>query len=411
MFVEITNDPRPYAWGSDAAIADLLGRERSGGPEAELWLGAHPGSPSRIVDPRATGGSADLAEWVARDPGAALGEGSDGRLPFLLKLLAAASPLSLQAHPDPEQARAGFAREEALGVPRDAPTRNYRDDSAKPELIVALRDGFDALCGFRDPAAARELFAAIGAAAIGAGAAAEGGQAGAAAFEPLLTRLDGPDPLRNAFEWLSGESSALVDTVCAVAERAKGTAADRAEFETVRFLADEYPGDAGIAISLLLNRVRLAAGEALFLPAGNIHAYLGGLGVELMSSSDNVLRGGLTPKHVDVAELMSVLVFERLPVPYLVPSSPAAGLSVFDPEGVELALARLTGEAVEATLRPVGAAILLCAAGAFTVSGAGAERAIERGQSLLATPDEGALTLSGTGDLFVASSALTGLHQ
>lgn len=406
MFVEITNDPRPYAWGSDAAIADLLGRERSGGPEAELWLGAHPGSPSRIVDPRATGGSADLAEWVARDPGAVLGEGSDGRLPFLLKLLAAASPLSLQAHPNPEQARAGFAREEALGVPHDAPTRSYRDDSAKPELIVALRDGFDALCGFRDPAAARELFAAIA-----DGAAAKGGRAEAAAFEPLLARLDGTDPLRNAFEWLSGEGSALVHAVCTVAERAKGTAADRVEFETVRSLAAEYPGDPGIAISLLLNRVRLAAGEALFLPAGNIHAYLGGLGVELMSSSDNVLRGGLTPKHVDVAELMSVLVFEPLPVPYLVPSSPAAGLSVFDPEGVELALARLTGEAVEATLRPVGAAILLCTAGAFTVSGAGAERAIERGQSLLATPEEGALTLSGTGDLFVASSALTGVHR
>lgn len=405
MFVEITNDPRPYAWGSDAAIADLLGRERSGGPEAELWLGAHPGSPSRIVDPRATGGSADLAEWVARDPATVLGEGSDGRLPFLLKLLAAASPLSLQAHPDPEQARAGFAREEARGVPRDAATRSYRDDSAKPELIVALRDGFDALCGFRDPAAARELFAAIAddAAAIS--------EAEAVAFGPLLIHLDGPDPLRNAFEWLSGEGSALVHTVCTVAERAKGTAADRVEFETVRWLADEYPGDPGIAISLLLNRVRLAAGEALFLPAGNIHAYLGGLGVELMSSSDNVLRGGLTPKHVDVAELMSVLVFEPLPVPYLVPATPAAGLSVFDPEGVELALARLTGEAVEATLRPVGAAILLCTAGAFTVSGTGSERAIERGQSLLATPDEGALTLFGTGDLFVASSALTGVHR
>lgn len=405
MFVEITNDPRPYAWGSDAAIADLLGRERSGGPEAELWLGAHPGSPSRIVDPRATGGSADLAEWVARDPGAVLGEGSDGRLPFLLKLLAAASPLSLQAHPDPEQARAGFAREEALGVPRDAATRSYRDDSAKPELIVALRDGFDALCGFRDPAAAHELFAAI------ADRAAAIGEAEAAAFGPLLTRLDGPDPLRNAFEWLSGEGSALVHTVCTVAERAKGTAADRVEFETVRWLANEYPGDPGIAISLLLNRVRLAAGEALFLPAGNIHAYLGGLGVELMSSSDNVLRGGLTPKHVDVAELMSVLVFEPLPVPYLVPATPAAGLSVFDPEGAELALARLAGETVEAALRPVGAAILLCTAGAFTVSGAGSEHAIERGQFLLATPDEGALTLSGSGDLFVASSALTGSHR
>ncbi|GMA27996.1 type I phosphomannose isomerase catalytic subunit [Arenivirga flava] len=148
MLIPISNMPRDYGWGSRTLIAEALGRPAGDGPEAELWLGAHPGSPSRIDEPALTGGAADLAEWIEADPASA---GVD-RLPFLLKLLAAAAPLSLQAHPSPEQAREGFERENALGIPLDAPHRNYKDASAKPELVVALSERFEALSGFREPA-------------------------------------------------------------------------------------------------------------------------------------------------------------------------------------------------------------------------------------------------------------------
>ena len=166
MFVPIANTPRPYEWGSKTAIAEVLDREPSGEPEAELWLGAHPGSPSRILTPEHTGGARDLAEWIAEDPTSALGDFAEGgRLPFLLKLLAAAAPLSLQAHPTLEQAREGFARENEAGVPLTAPDRNYKDAFPKPEVIVALSDSFDALCGFRPVSEFRAMVGALLAAA------------------------------------------------------------------------------------------------------------------------------------------------------------------------------------------------------------------------------------------------------
>ncbi len=379
MFVSISNTPRDYAWGSTTAIASYLGTTPSGRPEAELWLGSHPGSPSRVADPTQTGGHESLAGWLD--------------LPFLLKVLAAASPLSLQAHPTTEQAIAGFERENSAGVPLDAPNRNYRDASAKPELIVAVEDGFEALCGFREPEAAREVFTLI--AHRGEGP----------AFEPLLQRLNGPEPMRAAFEWFVAAEHgelAVLDNLCIAAAEAEGTDHDRDEFAVVRTLAAEYRGDPGIAISVLLNHVRLSAGEALYLPAGNIHAYLRGIGIELMASSDNVLRGGLTPKHVDVAELMSVLDFGSMPVPYLHPDR-QPGLDLYRPEEAPLALARVTGP-VE--LQPDGPAIVLCANGPVTVTGSLASQVLGRGESTLVTADEGALRFDGTGDVWVAAAGL-----
>ena len=379
MFLGITNTPRDYAWGSASAISTLLGTAPTGRREAELWLGSHPGSPARILDPASAGGHEALAGFID--------------LPFLLKVLAAASPLSLQAHPTTEQAREGFARENAAGIALDAPTRNYRDASAKPELIVAVADGFEALCGFREPAAAREVFELI--AHRGEGP----------AFQPLLERLNGPDPMRAAFEWFTAAEHgelAVLDNLCTAATEAEGTDHDRPEFAVVRRLAARYPGDPGIAVSVLLNYVTLRAGEALFLPAGNIHAYLSGLGIELMASSDNVLRGGLTPKHVDVAELMTVLDFAPLPVPYLPPES-VEGAQIYAPAGVPLALAHVTGPA---TLRPDGPAILISVGGTTTVTGALTSATVRRGESWLITGDEHVLTFAGDGDLYLAASEL-----
>ncbi|MES2092861.1 MAG: mannose-6-phosphate isomerase, class I [Actinomycetota bacterium] len=401
MFVGITNSPRPYAWGSATAIAQLLGRETSGGPEAELWLGAHPGSPSVILDPMQTGGAADLAAWIAADPETTLGRyAASGRLPFLLKVLAAASPLSLQAHPTLEQARAGFERENALGIALENPERNYKDAFPKPELIYALSPAFDALCGFRPLDEVRALISAL----IDASRLLEDPQP--QPLEDLLASLSGTDAaLPVTFEWLIGRRTGvatLVSLVTALASR--GVAGFEAEMATVSQLASEYPGDPGIVICLLLNRVTLAAGEALYLPAGNIHAYLGGLGVELMAASDNVLRGGLTPKHIDVPELIDVLDFTPAPAPYLHSTSPSEGVAAFTPDAADFELLRIDGMFLDASVAITGPAIALCTAGELSISGAASSVSLVLGDAVYITPDEAGLRFTGSGTVFVATT-------
>ncbi|MCU1635164.1 MAG: manA [Cryobacterium sp.] len=434
MFVGITNTPRNYAWGSTSHIAELLGREPSGAPEAELWLGAHAGSPARIIDPSLAGGAGTLDAWIAASPdlalgseyaGAAGGGESQPRLPFLLKVLAAAHPLSLQAHPSPERARAGFELENEAGIPLDAPDRNYRDPYHKPELIVALSDRLEALCGFRDPDTIRAILEELRA----LDAATDDPQP--AALGALESRLTGADPLRDAVDWLlrdgrgedSGEVAWLIQRVVTLARQAVYLAEGGATvdflpaFVTVGELAAHYPGDPGIVISLLVNRVSLKRGEALYLPAGNIHAYLDGLGVELMTASDNVLRGGLTPKHIDVDELLDVLDFTPLPVPYLpsVPMSP--GVSVFRPDVPDFELVRIvsspdrTDESPSAAGVPMrqvtlaGPGIMLCTSGRFLVAGGKSSAELKRGEAAYITPDEGTLTFAGAGEVFLATTA------
>lgn len=310
MFVEITNSPREYAWGSTTAIPALQGRAATGRPEAEVWFGTHPGSPARA-------GDRDLREIA-------------GELPFLLKLLAAGSPLSLQAHPTTAQAQAGFARENAAGIPLDAPRRNYKDPHAKPEMIYALSDEFRALCGFRPVAETRAL---LDAAAPG-----------------LLPTLRTDADIRPVFEWLLSGDPEVAATVAEVA--AAAPEADGDSWRTVRGLVAAYPGDPGIAISLLLHTVVLRRGEALYLPAGNIHAYQEGFGIELMGPSDNVLRGGLTRKHVDVAELLSVLDFRPLPAP-LLSGVVEGGVTTFAPPGAGWRLQVVAGATVPAGERGI----------------------------------------------------------
>jgi len=365
VFVRIGNAPRDYAWGSRTAIAELTGREPSGGPEAELWLGTHPGSPARLED------------------GRPLLEEAGAPLPYLLKLLAAAEPLSLQAHPTPAQAAAGFARENAAGVPLDAPTRNYKDDRHKPELIYALSEPFRALSGFRTTAETRAVLAADPSPEVA----------------DLAARLDSDAAIRPVFEWLITRGEGVDALIAAVS----ASSAEGLSWDTVRLLARYYPGDPGIAISLLLHTVALHPGEVLYLPAGNIHAYLEGTGIELMAASDNVLRGGLTPKHVDVPELLDVLDFRPLPAPYLAPVELAGGVRVYRPDVPDFQLA-IVGEAAlaaGATVPLPGPAIALALHGRVELEGLGA---LEPGQAAYLA-DLDAISVRGSGLLAVASPA------
>ncbi|WIB35260.1 mannose-6-phosphate isomerase, class I [Curtobacterium sp. MCJR17_043] len=282
MFLGITNTPRDYAWGSVSAIPELLGRTVTGVPQAELWLGAHAGSPSVVVNPAMVGGADTVLDWITAEPETALGTDRSG-LPFLLKVLAAAAPLSLQAHPTPEQAREGFDREEAAGVPLDDPARNYKDPFPKPELVVALSERFEALSGFRPVADALAEVEVL--------------DAGSGRLGPLVVHLQ--HGLEDTVRWLEETDDSARAVIGAVGHLAtEAVAAAGADGRvtpntaTAADLARAYPEDPGVVVSLLMHRVTLARGEAMYLPAGNIHAYLDGLGIELMAPSDNVLRGG-----------------------------------------------------------------------------------------------------------------------
>ncbi|MDH6576353.1 mannose-6-phosphate isomerase, class I [Kitasatospora sp. MAP5-34] len=315
----LVNTVRPYAWGSATAIPELLGREATGEPQAELWMGAHPGSPSHVDR---GSGERSLAELIAEDPQRELGTDAVDKfgpsLPFLLKVLAAGAPLSIQAHPDLAQARAGFAAEEAQGVPIDAPHRNYKDANHKPELICAL-DEFEGLCGFRHPADAAALLESLDAPTL----------------TPLIELLrDKPEAealsqaLATILSMTGDTAAATVAEVRAAVERA-AEADPHGQFAGYAFAAREYPGDTGLLAALLLNHFRLQPGEALYLGAGLPHAYLRGLGVEILANSDNVLRGGLTPKHVDVPELLRVLTFQGSTPDVLRPVTDATGEQLY----------------------------------------------------------------------------------
>ncbi|TAL45229.1 MAG: mannose-6-phosphate isomerase, class I [Salinibacterium sp.] len=383
MFVRLTNTPRDYAWGSEGAISSLLGLEPTGRPEAELWLGAHHGSPSRILDPAQTGGHKTLDEWIAADAATALRSGA--RLPFLLKILSAAAPLSLQAHPSAEQAAEGFAREDAAGIPIDAANRNYKDPFPKPELIYALSETFEALCGFRPASEIRATIDRLIELQT------------SAPVRDWRDRLVDDAALRPVFEWLISRGGGVPELIERVVSIARS---NPAEFPTIVDLAEAYPGDPGIVISLMLNHVQLRRGEALYLPAGNIHAYLDGLGVELMTASDNVLRGGLTPKHVDVPELLSVLDFTPSGVSYLAPESPSPGVEVFAPDA-NFRLARIEDEGMLALSGP---AIVVCTEGDLVVTGGRSTASVSRGDCVYVTPDEASLSVAGHGTVFVATT-------
>lgn len=389
---------RTYAWGSRTALAEFTGRPvPAAHPEAELWFGAHPGDPAFLHTPH---GETSLLTALSADPEGQLGAASRARfgdvLPFLVKVLAADEPLSLQAHPSTAQAVEGYRREERLGIPVNSPVRNYRDISHKPELLVALQP-FEALAGFRQVARTSDLLRALAVSdldpfidLLGEGSDDESDAAGLRAL--FTTWITAPQP----------DLDVLVPAVLdgAIQYLSCGATEFAGEARTVLELGERYPGDAGVLAALLLNRISLAPGEAIFVPAGNLHTYLRGFALEVMANSDNVLRGGLTPKHVDVAELLRVLDFTPSAESQLRPPIRRDGLAlVYETPADEFAVALLVldgeqlGHEVDAPSRHDGPQILLCAEGELTVHGKTGSLTLERGAAAWVGADDGPIRL------------------
>ncbi len=400
----LDNTVRTYAWGSTTALPDLLGTEPTGEPQAELWMGAHPGAPSRLD--RGTG-PRPLDEVIAADPAGELGAAAVARfgprLPFLLKVLAAGAPLSVQVHPDLDQARAGYAAEEARGVPADAPQRNYKDPHHKPEMICALGP-FSGLCGFRPAAESADLLERLGV-------------DGLKPYVDLLHARPEQDALREVLAAvLDADRAALAGTVDRAAEAAARLAAQRpdtadgAAYAAYARAAASFPGDPGVIAGMLLNHVTLEAGDALYLGAGVPHAYLDGLGVEIMASSDNVLRCGLTPKHIDVPELMRVVRFTPGGPGLVRPraADDGSGEEVYDApvDDFRLSRHRLDPAGPARPLDDRAAQILLCTAGRATLTGAdGRHLDLAPGRSAYLRAGEYA-DLRGDGTVFRATVRL-----
>ncbi|MFE1368628.1 mannose-6-phosphate isomerase, class I [Streptomyces anulatus] len=388
----LLNTIRPYPWGSTTALANLMGTVSDGTPQAELWMGAHPAAPSRLL--RASGPET-LDALIASRPAAELGEATlrrfGPRLPFLLKLLAVQAPLSLQVHPDLAQAAVGHRIENAQGVPLDAPHRNYRDGNHKPEMVVAL-SSFEGLCGFRPSAHCADLLEALRLPEL--------------APHVTALRKEPEEPaLRAVFSAFLAAPESLVDAVAgSVARQAEHAERARSAWKAYDGIARACPGDPGLLAALMLQHVRLAPGEGIFLGAGVPHAYLSGLGVEIMASSDNVLRCGLTSKHVDAEELLRVVRFTASPVRVLLPAARGVEAEEVYPAPVDdfrLSRTRLsTGSC--ALLDATAPQILVCTRGSIRLSSSCSSLALGPGESAYVPAGE-QVTLRGEGEVFRAT--------
>lgn len=382
------NPVRRYDWGSRTAIPKLLGMDPDGEPQAELWIGAHEAAPSSLASGQR------LDEAIAGDPGSLVGgdvrDRFGDRLPYLTKILAADAPLSLQVHPNAQQARAGFAAEEDAGVPRDARDRRYRDPYHKSEMIIALTR-FDALCGLRPIAQTREVVRSF--------------EVDDSAWHLLCAALDHDDEsaaLSDVVGWLLGDDPRIPDLVELVGAQAHARRGDDAVTATIAQLADAFPRDPGVLVALLLHRVTLQPREALYLPAGNIHAYLRGTGLEVMASSDNVLRAGLTSKHVDRDELLRIADWTPKSVPRVSPRPVRGGVGFAYRPGFdefEVVLADLDGDMEWQPLPLQGPRIALALSGTIELRTCAEPQDLEQGGSAFVPADEGQLTARGVGTL------------
>ena len=390
-----------YDWGSTTAVFDFLGQEPDGQPWAELWLGAHPNGPTHLVDASGDASPTTLEQLVAAEPQRLLGADVVRRfgpqLPYLLKVIAPGQVLSLQVHPSLEQAAEGYALENEAGIAPSHPLRNYKDPNHKPEMVLAL-EHFEAVAGFRAPRRAAEVLAGL-----------ESRLARRMRRSLVLnpTRFG----IRQVFSDLVSVGSRptcqeVDDLAAELAGRlGRGESPSRRVDANAVAMARTFPGDPGIAAALLLNPVTLRPGEALFVPAGSVHAYVSGLGVEIMASSDNVLRAGLTHKHVDVPELLRILDPTASPPTRIAPERVSRAVSTFyaPVDDFELSDVHLRDANVRERIRGVGPRTVVCLNGAAQLEANGQVVDVSAGQAVFVPSCDGPLAARGFGHLVQAA--------
>jgi mannose-6-phosphate isomerase len=370
MLSRISGATKNYAWGSKELVSDFFGLAESSEPIAEIWFGTHP-----------LGESQSLAE------GKSLSETLGKRLSFLVKFLSSKRALSIQVHPNSDQAKAGFDLEQSQAIPIGDPKRNYKDASHKPEALIALTS-FRALCGFRPRAELLTVFTEFG--------------KSEPEFASLAKDLIAEAPLEKIFESLI-ESFELAQRFTEAVESSQSNPVAAKARELVAKLLLQFPDDTGALVALMLNEVALEPGEAIFLPAGNVHAYLSGLGLEVMASSDNVVRAGLTSKHVDVAEVLAIADFSELMEPRLRPKKLAEGLIEYPVDCPEFRIyrAEVSGKNLLADLDLPASAMVVCTAGEVAVSTSLDEREVLTKSEVVLASGAKKLSLSGSGTVFV----------
>jgi len=394
----LCNTVQHYAWGSPESIPKLLGEDNpSGLPWAELWMGAHPKAPSLV---NFEGRWVSLKDLIKQCPQEILGRRTAVRfrntLPYLFKVLAVAKPLSIQAHPNLAQARQGFARENRQKIPLDAPQRNFKDDNHKPECICAMSK-FYALCGFRT---IEDIVAMIS----------ESSPQGLAGELENLERNSDPPGLKEFFIALMKMDSDRCKRVVDETLQNIDNFSDQRLKYWIRRLAVEYPGDRGILSPMLLNLVCLEPGQALFLPAGELHAYLEGVGIELMANSDNVLRGGLTPKHVDLPQLAEVVHFKPGRPHFLKAAVVGDNEKAYRSPAEEFILSSIcvSGRSIYESPTSRSIEILLCTEGTAAIEdcGTGNKLKIARGNSIIIPAAVERYTIKGNAGFYKAAVAI-----
>lgn len=382
---KLINSVQNYAWGSKTALTELYGiANPSQQPMAELWMGAHPKSSSRIEG--ADGKAVSLRDVIEHDKATLLGESVAkrfGELPFLFKVLCAAQPLSIQVHPNKHNSEMGFAKENAAGIPMDAAERNYKDPNHKPELVFALTP-FLAMNAFREFSEIVSLLQPV-----------SGAHTAIAHFlqEPNAERLS--QLFASLLNMQGDEKSRALAVLKAALNSQQGE-----PWQTIRVISEFYPDDSGLFSPLLLNVVKLNPGEAMFLFAETPHAYLQGVALEVMANSDNVLRAGLTPKYIDIPELVANVKFVAKPADQLLTTPVKHGTELDFPIPVEdFAFSLHDLSAQETAISQQSAAILFCVEGEAVLSKGEQRLVLKPGESAFIGADESPVNVSGVGRL------------
>ncbi|MBA7967600.1 mannose-6-phosphate isomerase [Citrobacter sp. RHBSTW-00671] len=382
---KLINSVQHYAWGSKTALTELYGiANPTQQPMAELWMGAHPKSSSQVQG--ADGQPVALRDVIEHDKSALLGDAVAkrfGELPFLFKVLCAAQPLSIQVHPNKHNSEIGFAKENAAGIPMDAAERNYKDPNHKPELVFALTP-FLAMNAFREFSDIVALLQPV---------------AGAHPAIAHFLQEPGAERLSYLFSSLLNMQDQEKSHALAILKSALNSQQGE-PWQTIRLIADVYPNDSGLFSPLLLNVVKLNPGEAMFLFAETPHAYLQGVALEVMANSDNVLRAGLTPKYIDIPELVANVKFVAKPANQLLTTPVKTGGELDFPIPVDdFAFSLHELSAGEAVISQHSAAILFCIEGEALLSKGDQRLVLKPGESAFISANESPISVSGVGRL------------